>query len=56
MSVGSYPNPSAWEAGGVKGERSTSRMTKGPMNPGVNKLIPDKGKTRAPKPMATWVV
>ena len=39
MSVGSYPNPSAWEAGGAKGERLTNRMTKGPASLGVNKLM-----------------
>ena len=56
MSVGSYPNAPVWEAGAAKGERSTNRMMKGPASPGVNKLSPDKGKARAPKPVETPVV
>jgi hypothetical protein len=37
----------------AKGERSTNRMVKGPASLGANKLIPDKGKARAPKLMET---
>ncbi len=53
MSVGSYPNPSVWEAGGAKGERSTNRMVKGPASPGANKLSPDKRETHSSNPVAT---
>ncbi len=58
MSVGSYPKIFAyWETRGLaKGERSTNRIGKRARTLGPKKLIPDKGKARAPKPVETRVV